>query len=158
MIGPSGNGKSTLGRAVAERLGWDFVEGDDHHPPANVEKMARGEPLTDEDRAPFLDSIARALAAGNAVAACSALKRVYRERLIETSGLSLLFVLPKVGNQELQRRMEQRTDHFMPPSMLQSQLDTFEPPASDEACMVLDGTMPPKQFARAVAAYLTTGK
>ncbi|MWV26930.1 AAA family ATPase [Erythrobacter sp. GH3-10] len=157
VIGPSGNGKSTFGRALAERLRWSFVEGDDHHPRANVAKMARGEPLTDEDRAPFLDSIAHALSSGQAVAACSALKRVYRERMSEASGLPLLFVLPQVGRQELQRRMEKRTGHFMPTAMLQSQLNTFEPPASDEACMVLDGTLPPEQFAEAVTAYLTSG-
>lgn len=158
VIGPSGNGKSTLGQAIAQRLGWRFVEGDDHHPPENIAKMTRGEPLTDDDRVPFLTSIGQALAAGESVAACSALKRGYRGLLVDTAGLPVLFVLPHVAKEELQRRMEQRPGHFMPASMLHSQLATFERPAPGENCLTLDGTMPPTQFADAVADCLTSGK
>ena len=151
VIGPSGNGKSTLGRAIAERLGWHFIEGDDHHPPGNIARMARGEPLTDEDRAPFLDSIGRALAASDgAVAACSALKRSYRDRLVRLAGKPVLFVLPRVPRDELQRRMERRTGHFMPTALLESQLATFEEPAPDENAVIVDGTLPAQLIARSL--------
>lgn len=154
VIGPSGNGKSTLAQAIARRLGWRFIEGDEHHPAANIAKMSRGEALTDADRAPFLDSIATALADGEAVAACSALKRAYRERLLQVAGLPILFVLPRVSPEELKRRMENRPGHFMPPGLLQSQLDTFEPPAEDENCLTLDGTLAPGTFAEEAASAL----
>ena len=154
VIGPSGNGKSTLGQAISGRLGWRFIEGDDHHPPANIAKMSRGEALTDADRLPFLDSIARTLADGEAVAACSALKRTYRERLLRVARLPILFVLPRVSPEELKRRMENRPGHFMPPGLLHSQLATFEPPAQDENCLTLDGMLAPGTFAEETAKAL----
>ncbi len=156
VMGPSGNGKSTLGQAIAERLGWRFIEGDDHHPPANIAKMSRGEALTDADREPFLDSIGKALAQGDSVASCSALKRAYRDRLTRMAKRPILFVLPQVGQAELQRRMEDRPGHFMPASMLRSQIDTLELPAEDEACLSLDGTLAPDKFADQVAQSLKT--
>ncbi len=156
VMGPSGNGKTTLGRAIADRLGWRFIEGDDHHPPANVAKMSRGEALTDADREPFLDSIGKALSQGDSVASCSALKRAYRDRLTRMAGQPVLFILPQVDREELQRRMESRPGHFMPPSMLRSQLDTLELPGENEAYLSLDGTLPPDTFADQVAQHLTT--
>ena len=143
VIGPSGNGKSTLAAALAERLGWRFVEGDAHHPPANIAKMARAEPLTDADREPFLASIGRALAdADGAVAACSALKRCYRETLTRVAGKPVLFVLPEVTAEELRRRMGLRPGHFMPPALLASQLAAFESPAGNELSCTIDGSLP----------------
>jgi len=149
VIGPSGNGKSSLARALAERLDWTFIEGDRHHPPANLAKMARGEPLTDADRAPFLDSIGRALAEAEhgAVASCSALRRAYRDRLRAFAPQALL-VWPQVPREELRRRMNAREGHFMPPSLLDSQLATFEPPGTDEATITVNGCLAvPEQVA-----------
>lgn len=143
VMGPSGNGKSALGAALAARLGLPFIEGDDCHPPANIAKMARGEPLTDADRAPFLDNVAAELARhpGGAVAACSALKRTYRDRL--RAGLpALTFVLPQVPASVLHARMTSRPGHFMPPSLLASQIATLELPEADEAALLLDGEHP----------------
>jgi len=143
VIGPSGNGKSTLATAIAERLGWRFIEGDEHHPARNIAKMARGQPLDDADRQPFLSSIGAALAQGDgAVAACSALKRRYREILSEVAAQPILFVLPQVRAEELRRRMEARGGHFMPPALLASQLADFEIPQADEHCLLLDGALP----------------
>lgn len=138
VMGVSGSGKSTLGRLLAQALGRPFIEGDDLHPPENRAKMARGEPLSDEDRAPFLDNVGHALRARPSVASCSALKRDYRDRLRALAG-DLLFVLPVVTRAELERRMMQRPGHFMPPSLLDSQLATLEPPDADEAAILVDG-------------------
>lgn len=155
VMGPSGNGKSTLARALADRLGWQFIEGDDHHPPENIAKMARAEPLTDTDRAPFLDSIARALAAADgAVAACSALKRSYRDRLRGAIAVPVLFVFPHVTNAELERRMAARTGHFMPPALLASQLATLALPQADERSLMVDGMARPDLSADAIARAL----
>ena len=155
VIGPSGNGKSTLAEALARALDRTFIEGDMHHPVANIAKMARGEPLNDADRAPFLTSIGRALGeAGGAVAACSALKRSYRRRLEEVAGRPILYILPLVEREELRRRMEARRDHFMPPALLDSQLATFERPGADESFIALDGTAPTGRQVEEVLARL----
>lgn len=155
VMGPSANGKSSLGRALAERLGWVFIEGDDHHPPANLAKMARGEPLTDADRRPFLQSVGRALAAHphGAVAACSALKRAYRDLLRRVAG-DIRFVYPELERGQLERRMKQRKGHFMPASLLDSQLADLERPTQDESCLVIDGQLPLNAQTQAVIARL----
>jgi len=143
VIGPSGNGKSTLAHALAERLGRVFVEGDQHHPPENLAKMARAEPLTDADREPFLDSVGRALAEAEhgAVASCSALRRAYRDRLCAFDPQAVL-VWPQVPREELRRRMLERQGHYMPASLLDSQLAAFEPPTADEETIVVNGCLP----------------
>lgn len=142
-MGPCGNGKSTLGRALADALGIAFIEGDDLHPAENIARMSRGEPLTDEHRAPFLDAVGARLQAaeGGAVVSCSALKRAYRDRI---AGLcpTVQFIWPDVPRAELERRMAARTDHFMPPSMLESQLAVFEPPAGEAWATRIDGNAP----------------
>jgi len=142
VIGPSGNGKSALARALAGRLGLPFVEGDLHHPPENIARMMRGEPLTDADRAPFIDSIGQALASAEhgAVASCSALRRLYRDRLRAFDSRAR-FIWPQVPREELLRRVSARLGHFMPASLLDSQLATFEPPAEDEPTIIIDGTL-----------------
>lgn len=132
-MGVAGSGKTTVGRRLAETLGWPYVEGDDLHPPANREKMAAGIPLTDADRLPWLRElrarIEHALTAGeNAVVACSALKSSYREVL--AGGLEEVRFVHLTGSPELIReRLAERPGHFMKAGMLDSQLAALEPPA-----------------------------
>lgn len=136
VMGVSGSGKSTVGEALAKRLGWRFEDGDGFHPPANVAKMRAGHPLTDEDRRPWLlaiaAEIARVAAAGDhVVIACSALKRAYREMLLQGRRDARIVFLD--GSEELiAARLRKRTGHFMPPGLLASQFDTLEVPAADE--------------------------
>ena len=135
VMGVSGSGKSTVAAMVAEQLGWDFAEGDAMHPQANVDKMHAGTPLTDEDRWPWLDVIATwirgHLDAGTpGVVTCSALKRSYRD-VLRAPGVVFVHV---AGSCDLiEGRMSQRSGHFMPTSLLASQLATLEPPQADEA-------------------------
>jgi gluconokinase len=141
VMGPSASGKTTVGTALAAALGWEFVDADGLHPPANVEKMARGEPLDDEDRAPWLVRVAaemraRLEAGREAVFACSALKAVYREQL-RGGDERVRFVYLKVPAAMLAARLAGRQGHFMPASLLASQLATLEEP--DDA-LVVDGT------------------
>lgn len=116
---------------MAAALGAEFIDGDDLHPRANVAKMASGVPLDDNDRAPWLDAVGYALSRTSVVVACSALRRTYRDR-IRSQSAGVLFVELVVDPAQLQRRMSRR-DHFMPTSLLDSQLATLEPLASDEA-------------------------
>ena len=141
IMGVSGCGKSTLGGALARALGWRFVEGDTLHPAANVAKMRAGIPLDDGDRQPFLEGVARAIVAAEGrgvVVSCSALKRAYRD-LIRARAGAVTFVLPKAGREVLAARLRQRSDHFMPAALLDSQLASLEPPAADEDVIVVDG-------------------
>ena len=155
VIGPSGSGKSTLGRTLAQALSLPFLEGDDYHPAANRAKMARGVPLDDRDRVPYLNALGQAIARQQhgCVAACSALKRSHRERL-RLYHPDLLFIWPRASRQELSHRMHDRPGHFMPPSLLESQLLAFEAPGPDENCIVLDAQSPLDDQVRAVVAGL----
>jgi gluconokinase len=142
-MGVSGSGKSTIGRRLADALGYAFLEGDDVHSAANIAKMRAGVPLDDADRAAWLDGIAHWMeaqrAAGrSAVVACSALKRAYRDRL-RRAGPSVWFVYLQVDHPELARRMRGR-EHFMPPALLGSQLATLEEPADDEPALRVDAS------------------
>ena len=141
VAGVSGSGKSTVGAALAARLGLDFVDGDDLHPAANVSKMAAGEPLTDADRAPWLTIVGERLAAGGVVIACSALRLAYRDRL-RALAPDVRILLLDVPADELDRRMRARPGHFMPASLLASQLAALEAPEAGEWVTVLDGTRP----------------
>lgn len=141
VMGVSGSGKSTVASLLAGRLGWEFEDGDDFHPPANVEKMQAGHPLTDEDRWPWLAAIAawidRLRAEGrHGVVTCSALKRAYREILVgDRPDVRLVYLK---GDRELiGRRMAARHGHFMPTSLLDSQFRTLEEPAPDENPLVV---------------------
>lgn len=145
-MGVSGCGKSTVGRALATRLGVPFVEGDALHPPENVRRMAAGIPLTDEDRIGWLDAIAGCLAGDpgarhGVVVACSALKRAYRDRL-RTAAPDLRFVFLHGDESLLSARLAQRRGHYMPPSLLPSQLATLEVPGPDEHALVGDIARP----------------
>lgn len=133
MMGPSGSGKSLVGAAVAARLRARFVDGDDLHPASNVAKMRAGTPLTDADRAPWLDVVGATLAheSSSIVVACSALRRGYRDR-IRAACPGAVFVELVVDAPDLRQRMSRR-DHFMPTSLLDSQLATLEPLSQDEA-------------------------
>lgn len=140
MMGVSGSGKSSVGAALAEYMGWPFEEGDDLHPAANRAKMSAGIPLTDEDRGPWLDRIAdwmHGRFGAGGVVSCSALKRAYRDRLRQADP-DVRFVLVDPGREELERRLGARKGHFMPASLLDSQLVTLERPDADEKALVLD--------------------
>jgi gluconokinase len=128
VMGVSGAGKSTIGAALARELGWRFIDGDDHHPPANVAKMAAGVPLTASDRAPWLDCLNKLLREqDDAVLACSALKESYRARL--TDGIpGAAFVFLKGEFELIQARLAQRRHRYMPASLLRSQFEALEPP------------------------------
>jgi gluconokinase len=138
-MGVSGSGKSTVGAALAQRLGVPFADADAFHPPANIAKMAAGKPLTDDDRYPWLDAVGQWLAdhKDGGVMSCSALKRTYRDRL--RSRCPQIEFLHLTGSPELiARRQAGRPGHFMPPALLKSQFDTLEPLAPDEHGIALD--------------------
>lgn len=162
VMGVSGSGKSTLGVALARRLGCAFLEGDDFHPAANVAKMRAGVPLTDDDRWPWLDRLGGAIGAavaadGLVVASCSALRRSYRERLAAASGDRLAFVLMDAPAAELDRRLRHRPGHYMPASLLDSQLATLERPGTDEPALVLDATLPEEDLLDRAVGWLRLG-
>jgi gluconokinase len=141
VMGVSGCGKSTVGSFLAERLGWDFRDGDSFHPPENVEKMRSGMPLTDTDRWPWLAAIAAWIddhrrAGTHGIVACSALKRAYRDRLRD--GHADVSFVHLTGSKELiAARLALRKGHYMPPSLLDSQLATLEVPGPDEAAVAV---------------------
>lgn len=147
-MGVSSTGKTAVGQRLAEVLGFDFVEGDSHHPPANIAKMESGVPLTDEDRLPWLRELAAILAQQQAagrstVLTCSALRRSYRDILRSTVPPGAVCFVHLSGPEPVLRaRMSQRTKHFMPTSLLQSQLDTLEPLEPDEQGFVVDVSPP----------------
>ena len=136
VMGVAGSGKTTIGERLAERLGWPYEDGDRFHPKRNVEKMSAGQPLTDEDRWPWLQAIADEIdrvcrQRGNVVISCSALKRAYRDVLVHGRGDVRIVYLD--GTQDLiARRLAARKGHFMPPTLLESQFKTLQPPGPDE--------------------------
>lgn len=156
VMGVSGSGKSTVGRALADALGLRFVEGDELHPPRNVSLMATGTPLTDADRHGWLQAVAAQLAAAQehgVVVSCSALKRSYRD-LLRASAPDLR-LLHLVGDPAvLAQRMQGRAGHYMPASLLQSQLDTLEPPTADEAAITVDIDEPVQRIVERVLPQL----
>ncbi|GGO72047.1 gluconokinase [Nocardioides deserti] len=142
VMGVSGSGKSTIGAALSQRLRVPFADADDLHPEANVAKMARGEPLDDSDRWPWLEAVGRwladrAAAGTGGVMSCSALKRSYRDQLRHHAS-ETTFVLLEGGRDIIERRQASRPGHFMPPSLLTSQFSTLEPLEPDEDGVVLE--------------------
>lgn len=162
VMGVSGSGKSTLGSALAGALNCRFLEGDQFHSPEAVARMAAGIALTDEDRWPWLDRLGQAIGAkvaaeGIAVAACSALRRVYRERLRKAIAAPVSFVLMDADRDELMHRMTGRTGHYMPPSLLDSQLNTLERPDPDEGVLALDSRQPVTSLCEQTLTWLRQG-
>jgi len=156
VMGVSGSGKSTVGAALAEELRLPFLEGDSLHPKSNIEKMSAGIPLTDEDRWPWLDQIGARLAQApdGIIISCSALKKTYRDRLRAAAGAQLAFIFLDGSLAVLREHMGHRTGHFMPLSMLDSQLATLEPPTGEPLVLRQDIAEPIDRIVEASAAWL----
>lgn len=156
MMGVSGSGKSLIGAAFARALGIDFVEGDDHHSAENVQRMSREVPLTDDDRVRWLRSLAVRIretkdAGTGLVMTCSALKRSYRD-VLRAQASELRFVFLRGPRALLAERLASRRGHFMPPSLLDSQLATLEEPSPDEHAWVCDIRESPQDLVAALVA------
>jgi gluconokinase len=156
LMGVSGSGKTTVGRILAEQLGWTFLEGDDFHPRANVEKMHSGRPLTDEDRRPWLEALRRRIdelseRGENAVLACSALKHDYREYLRQHEPDNVRYVYLSGSEELIRERLARRKGHFMPPALLHSQFEALEPPAH---ALTVDIAPPPEVIAAQIRSKL----
>ena len=162
VMGVSGCGKTAVGEALAERLGVPFIEGDQHHPQASIDKMAAGIALADDDRWPWLAALGGILGGtarenGGGVLACSALRRAYRRRLADAAGLPLRFVFLDGSRALLAGRMRTRPGHFMPVKLLDSQLATLEPPGPDESAITVSIDEPVAAIAERIASVLATG-
>ena len=158
VMGVSGSGKTTVATGVAQRLGWAFAEGDDFHPAHNVDKMRAGAPLDDDDRRPWLAALSTWIggceAAGqNAVLTCSALKRAYRDVLADGHP-SVRFLHVTAAAETIRRRLEARRGHYMPSSLLDSQLGTLEPLQPDEPAWTVPGDGESEDVVDAVVARL----
>jgi gluconokinase len=158
-MGVSSSGKTTVGEAIARRLHAPFLDGDDYHPAANIAKMSAGTPLVDADRWPWLEAFARAMHAaaepkGVAVGACSSLKRSYREFIAKSAGEPVLFVYLEGDIETIGERIAARKNHFMPPSLLESQFATLEPPGADETALPVPITETPERIAEMVVRAL----
>jgi len=155
VMGVSGCGKSTVGAALAARLGAAFMDGDDLHPAANIAKMSRGEPLTDDDRLPWLTQVAQVLRGeGIRIVGCSALKQIYRDHIRQGADGPVTFVHLSGARGVIEARMRARSGHFMPPALLDSQFATLEPPGADEAALTVDIDQPVETVIDAIIAGL----
>jgi gluconokinase len=135
VMGVAGSGKSTVAAELAARRGASFIEGDDFHSVSNLEKMAAGIPLADDDRGPWLEALRNAMAGKqNVVVACSALKRIYRDAFRDVDDVRFVHLV--VDREEIIARVGKRTDHFMGITMVESQFEALEPPAEDETDVV----------------------
>jgi gluconokinase len=156
LMGVAGCGKSTVAGLLAGQLGWDFQEGDDLHPAQNVDKMASGQPLTDADRRPWLDAVAswireHEFAGIPGVITCSALKREYRDRL---RGPHVEFIHLTGSQDEIRNRLSARINHYMPPVLLESQLDCLEPAAADERVLTISVAARPAEISAEIIRRL----
>ena len=156
-MGPSGAGKSTVGRSLADSLGWRFTDADAFHSPENRARLARGEALSDADRAPWLDALRQEIATAIAhdqpmVLACSALRRAYREALLPNEGARqrVCIVYLRTSVAELARRLRTRVGHFAPVELLQTQLETLEEPVPDEGVLTLGGERPVQELVQQI--------
>ena len=154
LMGVSGSGKTRVGSLLAQQLGWEFADADDYHPAANVDKMRSGIPLTDSDRAPWLDALHCLIAdwilkSRNAVLACSALKQAYREKLQVDAQVRVLYL--KASAELLARRLLDRRGHYMKKEMLESQLATLEEPGD---AVVVDASGTPEEIVQEIRRQL----
>ena len=161
IFGVSGAGKTTVGKLLARELGWHFLEADDFHPAANIEKMRSGHPLTDKDRWPWLEGlrqqIERSLSAReNTVLACSALKRAYRDRL--RVGDEVKFVFLRGDYSLVEKQLRRRRHHFMNPKLLQSQFDDLEEPQADQHALTVALGRTPEEIVEEIEAKLHLAK
>ncbi len=159
VMGVSGCGKSSVGEALAAHFAVAFIEGDAMHPPINIAKMSAGIPLNDDDRSPWLDALAERLrsdaaAHGGAVASCSALKVTYRDRLQAIAGDETRFVFLDCSRETLERNQSRRQGHFMPKTLLDSQLATLEPPHDEPRAIIVDGNQPFDDVIQSILAKL----
>lgn len=162
VMGVAGCGKSSVGQGLARSLEKPFLDADDYHPASNVQKMSQGTPLTDEDRWPWLDSLGRALAScasesGVSIAACSALRRAYRQRLVAAARQEITFVYLEGSRELIGTRMAARKDHFMPTALLDSQFATLEPPGVDENALVVNVEHSVAELVQTIIKQLKTG-
>lgn len=155
VMGVASCGKTTIGEALARHLEVPFVEGDSLHGAANVEKMSAGIPLTDEDRWPWLSRVGQSLSGeGGAVGSCSALKRRYREAIAKSAGKDIYFIHLHGSAEVLRERIESRKGHFMPASLLASQLATLEIPTADEQAITINIDQEPDAIVAQALAFL----
>lgn len=158
VMGVTGSGKTTVGRMLAERMNCSFFDADDFHPPANVDKMRRGQPLDDADRLPWLEKLCALIddelhAGRSLVLACSALRQRYRDAFVSSAG-QVLFLYLKIGPETARTRLEARAGHYMPVSLVASQFEALEEPGD---AVVIDGELPPME-AVALAVQRLPGK
>ncbi len=156
LMGVAGSGKTLIGGLLAPRLGAKYVVGDTLHPATNIAKMSRGEPLTDADRWPWLDLVGATLALAEAptIVGCSALKRAYRDRIRAAVGCPVRFVHLTGERALIAARMADRTGHFMPATLLDSQFAALEPPVPEEEAVSIDIDQPPGAVVSAILAGL----
>jgi gluconokinase len=155
VMGVAGCGKSSAGRAVAEALGWRLIEGDDFHGPANREKMSRGIPLSDEDRADWLSALGQQIAQAREpiVLTCSALKRTYRDRL-RLAGPQVSFLFLQLDRASAAQRVATRGDHFCSPTLVDSQFAALEDPSGEPGVLTVDATAPLAQVTQEAVRWL----
>jgi gluconokinase len=159
VMGVTSCGKTSVGEALAAELECRFIEGDRLHPASNIAKMSAGQPLNDGDRWPWLDIIGKAMGAelvagSGVIASCSALKKIYRQRLAEAAGTPIKFIFLHGSREVLAARIAARKGHFMPPSLLDSQLKTLEIPGPDEEALHLDVALPVDELVKRARAFL----
>jgi gluconokinase len=157
IFGVSGAGKTTIGKLLAQKLGWKFLEADDFHPQDNIDKMKSGIPLNDEDRSPWLDSLReqikqRVESGEDAVLACSALKRAYRERLRVSAEVKFVFL--RGDYMLIEKQLRHRRGHFMDPDLLRSQFADLEEPEPNESAMTIELGRTPEELVQEITTKL----